>query len=488
MALFDDAAGTRWRSDTPRAQLDPALESFASQLLPAPEAVAFQTRTVDPVTGPSDWMKRTVAELGMSALDVVFEAPSAVPSEDGRWGRRIRALVVDEAPGEVEIDFTAADGLTMIDLADCARAVRALFARARPLGGQDLAAPDDAVADTTMVAEAETRVAGLETGFRPLAEALRSLLPAPTEDDPHPVGTAPDDAVRAAMTDLSGYELPGAVPTAGWLDDEVDRAALWMQAAALGDAVTARLDALDAVDRMAAEDPTPTEAVRLGRAQTRLAAILGRAFPLVTRFRVEDGGAMSAPFERSTALTGGDPGIVSAFLSQAARVRSETSLLEEVRTVTELLVDEMRVELSVAQLPSIVGEPWAAVSALPEGAGGRICLLAVDHGGLARLATGVGAGLVIDEWTERIPKATQTTGVAFHYDAPTARAPQSMLLAVTPDGETAWSFDLILSTLLQTLEDAQIRAVGPQTLDKYGHHLPAIFSPVRLQGDLPESE
>ena len=39
------------------------------------------------------------------------------------------------------------------------------------------------------------------------------------------------------------------------------------------------------------------------------------------------------------------------------------------------------------------------------------------------------AGLLIDEWTERVPAPSETTGVAFHFDEPESRPPQAILLA-----------------------------------------------------------
>jgi hypothetical protein len=77
--------------------------------------------------------------------------------------------------------------------------------------------------------------------------------------------------------------------------------------------------------------------------------------------------------------------------------------------------------------------------------------------------------------------------VTFHFDSPAARAPQTMLLAVTPDKES-WTLDLVLDTLLETLEAAQLRAVGPELLSAYGHHLPAIFPPRRLSAGAQPSE
>ena len=41
-------------------------------------------------------------------------------------------------------------------------------------------------------------------------------------------------------------------------------------------------------------------------------------------------------------------------------------------------------------------------------------------------------GVVCDEWAETVPGGAETTGITFHYDAPGARPPQSLLLAVPP--------------------------------------------------------
>ena len=74
------------------------------------------------------------------------------------------------------------------------------------------------------------------------------------------------------------------------------------------------------------------------------------------------------------------------------------------------------------------------------------------------------AGLVLDEWVETVPAAEVTTGVSFNYDAPGARPPQAVLLAVAPPGAERWDVETLEQILLETLELAQLRAVDPQAL------------------------
>ena len=70
--------------------------------------------------------------------------------------------------------------------------------------------------------------------------------------------------------------------------------------------------------------------------------------------------------------------------------------------------------------------------------------------------------------------------MAFHFDAPSTEAPQTMLLAVTPEGRP-WSADLVLDTVLETIEWMQLRAVAIDDLGDYGHALPTCFAPGRLE-------
>ena len=86
------------------------------------------------------------------------------------------------------------------------------------------------------------------------------------------------------------------------------------------------------------------------------------------------------------------------------------------------------------------------------------------------------AGLLIDEWVEIIPNAKETTGVAFQFNPPDSFAPQSILLAVPPAPDKAWTLGDLQRVLLETLDLARLRAVDAEALDETGHYLPgALF-------------
>ena len=94
--------------------------------------------------------------------------------------------------------------------------------------------------------------------------------------------------------------------------------------------------------------------------------------------------------------------------------------------------------------------------------------------------TGLHCGVLVDEWTEVIPRTDETTGVAFHYDRPNNEAPQTLLLALPADFTGSWDWDDLVDTLHETLDMARKRAVEPRHVDTtaYARFLPATLSSV----------
>jgi hypothetical protein len=93
------------------------------------------------------------------------------------------------------------------------------------------------------------------------------------------------------------------------------------------------------------------------------------------------------------------------------------------------------------------------------------------------------AGLVVDEWVEVVPNATETTGLVFHFDAPAAAAPQAMLLAASPHPTRPWSLETLEAILLETVDATRIRAVQPQHVGGLGHLVPALLFARNAGGD-----
>ena len=160
------------------------------------------------------------------------------------------------------------------------------------------------------------------------------------------------------------------------------------------------------------------------------------------------------------------------WLLEVGRVHEGAGRCAEALDLAEVVNPSAPVTFQVAQLPHVEGEPWVAIEA-PAAPGGRLDLVAVTDAAAA-IAAGPVSGLIFDGWTEPVPGRRATTGVAVHFDRPGAQPPQAVLLAMPPD-EGDWTVDHLEHLLLETLELATFRAVGPETLAHLGHTLPAVF-------------
>jgi hypothetical protein len=110
--------------------------------------------------------------------------------------------------------------------------------------------------------------------------------------------------------------------------------------------------------------------------------------------------------------------------------------------------------------------------------------------------TGATVALAVDQWADVVPLRERrgkepdapvderaTSGLCFNANAPSARAPQAMLLAVSPDGER-WTTDALLRTLLETLDLAKARLVTLERTNGAARVLPAIYQQSwSLQGE-----
>jgi hypothetical protein len=275
--------------------------------------------------------------------------------------------------------------------------------------------------------------------------------------------TAPDapGPLRDALVDLVFLGIPEAVPVSAKGVDE----SLVAQARTIEAEASRRLAQVQAL--ATGFDPkSVTPDLRVKHEQARLEAVFGRGFKALPLVRPKDAAELGAAFGRSDALLGGDPLEALSWLQGASRVRPGAGRLSAALTYAAALRRNAALALRVAQLPSAAGERWVGLPSANGGAPvfppGKLSLVA--HLPQAFQPAQPLGGLVFDEWVEVVPAAEVTTGLAFNYDAPGARPPQTILLAACPPGIERWRLEVLEQILLETLELAQLRAVDPQAL------------------------
>jgi hypothetical protein len=98
------------------------------------------------------------------------------------------------------------------------------------------------------------------------------------------------------------------------------------------------------------------------------------------------------------------------------------------------------------------------------------------------------AGLAIDAWVEDLPAqvgpnvdpadprpGSATTGLAIRSNSASARPPQAVLCAVSPDGKR-WTTDSLRGVIEATLDLARVRMVTLERLAGEGLMLPALYT------------
>jgi hypothetical protein len=200
------------------------------------------------------------------------------------------------------------------------------------------------------------------------------------------------------------------------------------------------------------------------------------------------------------------PGRLEEWLLTMARVRPALATLADVRAMADVL-ELPAPRATVAQPGRAAGAPWLGDRwPDPEAVPGQTCnelrrhrppegplihlVLLTEDGAAAAAAD---AALVLDAVSEVLPSPTVTTGLAVHYDAPDARPPQTLLLAVHPDPADAdrpWDVDLLAGVLDEALELALIRTVEVEDLAavRLDEYVPAVYVREGLENLPPIAE
>jgi hypothetical protein len=240
-------------------------------------------------------------------------------------------------------------------------------------------------------------------------------------------------------------------------------------------------------DQLAAYGAATTAAARetaIDRATERLLGADFRLIPEFTLLGKQADELQRAYDERANLLTHvrtveGVDFPVDTWLYGVARVRPRMGSWEGITLLAEAM--EMAApELEPVQLPYANGASWLAMPFPTVTSVDQDHLLYTAYWSTPFVKTTRQCGVLLDEWTEVIPRPEETTGVAFHFDRPNAEPPQVMLLVAPPAITGAWDWTDLVDTLRETLALTKRRAVEPDHIDAatYARFLPATISAV----------
>jgi hypothetical protein len=424
VVLPADAQAPGWQTrHTPRSRAEPWVDAWCGVTLGPASAI---TLTVEHAGGST---AVPLPSLALAAIDVVL----ACRNDAQELSERVVREAVARNAGLVEPRLRA--DRAWKDLTGLGRSLAAVVTHGSALEADAFevpsalpAAADEATGDlAARVAEAAATLA-----------TLRDALAASTD----PSGVA----LRAAAF---GVRVPGAV---------LGAVAAPEQQAALKAAVEARL--------VGAASGSPRD---------RLRALFGDNLPGVVAFTPRDASSLATATDPPPAsLHGTDRLAPEAWLDAIGRTRVNVKRLTDAFMRRE--TQGRRVEpLLVAQAPFVAGDRWIATAFT--GTGGRPPagrLSVVLHAPLGLAPAAPIGGLLIDAWTETVPAQVRDTAMALRFNNASTRAPQVVLLGVSPDPSKPWTIDTVIDVLRDTLTFARIRMQPAATLSE-GGHMPLVY-------------
>jgi hypothetical protein len=485
----------------PRATAEPRVDAWLGTLLPDPQLV--RCRVTAKFGNAAQTVSVTLAALELTPLDLLSLADATGDAQQSELELRIayaasKALPPD--PTDVAIVLGAADlalgpnERSFPDLIVLLRAARDLLGGARPLAPQDLVEPDrrTGVTDDTIDAqELETRAGAAVNGLKAALDDLTQKRDAARNANPI-ASPAQLTALRTSLLAASLYDVPGAIPASATQVADVTKpeyvgvaSALIDQANTVLEATTKRheatLDARAAWD-MAEQRKTVRRDRAIGLAQT----VLGKGFVVLPTFQlaIADAQAFDAARTNASALLGTDALAVERWVQQLTHVRAGVARYDLLSMTAQLVTGIAPLELIIVQLPTVNGARWLALKPQPgdpDPTPGAVSIATYMITGYD--ATRPHAGMVFDDWVERIPSSSSMSAISFYFNRPNNHAPNALLLAVAPslDAET-WSPDLVLRILNETLDLTRIRAVDLDSITDVGQVLPALYFPFNPDG------
>jgi hypothetical protein len=468
-----------------RANAEPYLNAWAARLLGDPSMVRCVVDRLHPETG--DVLESNdirLNQLGLAPLDFIYAIEGGQAGQQAEIEQRILYLMQRLPDGfppgsPLRIDPGRKPGwhtdeLSYGEYGELLRAARKLLIGVRGIDAGDLNPPERSVEFSVEVVELGKRADAAQQSLGRIGTDLHGLLAHGT--------TVELDLLRDSMIRAAGFGVTGAVPLSAAGNTPADRATLLTQAGSVQKEVLQRVDRLTALTT-GFNVNTATAEEKRAQAMSRLRTAFGPAFVVLPRFTVPNAAELGQALADSDTAQADDPFASTTWFQRTARVRGGVGRLNQALSYAEALGTGEQLKLSIAQLPYAADDRWVGLP-LKDGQtvpGGKLSL-AVQTTAPVDVHQPL-AGVLVDEWAEVVPNATEITGIALQYDQPNAAPPQTILIATPPDLDAAWTVWSLQQVLLETLDLARIRGVDSDALDEVGHYLPALYFAVNTAND-----
>lgn len=468
-----------WSTTRPRAIAEPRLEAWAARRLGDPG---------DIVVSDSPGGRLTLADAGFAALDLVFADDLAGLDRD------LRASL--PAMGDIALDRGAGwpEGARSVgDAAALAQTLRTILAGGTPMTPDRLVGasdqPQHAIDVGELLARCDALLAALETALQHGEATITAIDP-----DTLAIDEADAPALAAAVAPLAAFGVP-LTRNEEVLADARWAVGAWQGAAARYVSGSAALAAL----RAPATDLT--DAQILDRVTALAQTVFGDGFVVapVMRHIAGEGNDLDRAI-RLPRFAAPPAARLAAFVRDHAAVRegmgrlAEAQLLGRASGVPITLRAAQHTAVADDGTPDDGADRWLAGDLPDEARWPRYPAthLVLELVGSPAASADDVAGILFDSWTEALPhqpderafddrnpapelrQARATTGLAIHARQASARAPQVILSAVSPDGRR-WTTASTIGVVRHAMTLAKARTVTYEKLHGDAAVLPAAY-------------
>lgn len=475
---------------TPRAKAEPAINHWLAEKIGNPDEYYCQLS----VAGSGGTFTVQLSELPLQPIDLLFLLSNNKETGNADLNDIIKDTVRYREGLEPEkgllVDITAQNGTwpghakRFYELDWVLHHCKSMLHDARPIGFSDIHIPsenpDADNPDRYDLADTQARAAEIHNDLKQFIALVNGFL----ESNPTLQHSASYKKAYQFLLDASQYGVTNLLADLDRRSDEAEAQVLLERLEKAVDLLTKRvLEASELIAKSGQAISTHEQVQELAKAVKK---VLGEDFPFVPVFlngiTADIKEQLERPAAESLLRAGAGNFPMDEWVQGIADVRSKMYAVEMLH-LFERHAGHATTEPRPVQFPSREGDYWLGME-FPDGFDNeedKLSLVLLDP--QSAIAGTKQKGLLVDEWVEIIPNKSETTGIAFQYDQPDARPPQTILLAVSPKPVTAtskWRWDDVVYTLMDTLEMAQNRTVEPDHLEQslLGQVLPAIVAEV----------
>jgi len=491
------------------ARLSPELNRWLADQFPAPEKICYRVST-----GNEPFQKTNISSFGLQPIDFYFmirSAGSKLAETVIPWLAKnvVRSTRGSALTTPVTISFsrdkTFNDNENSIeDLLPLIYSIGSLIENSRPMRPSDFMMVASSATDTSydnarlinvINDAAETSEAGMIGAYvRELIKAEKDLR----DHFPKEFETNGSEPYFYALNGVisKGY-LVGiwdCAPRCADVCDLVNARVLADQALDMIEGLQEKLTQISAANASIISQVSALAGDKVFELLNDVVAkICGEQFLVLPLFSVANRAELDAAISDKGLMNGLNEFALEEWIQGLAMVREKvryTQTLGNLRRMLQAPASEKAMQ--IIQLPYLPGQSnkWIGQT-FPEGfvPPPMATSMAFEFSDGLDLSRSM-AGLLTDEWKEKVPLKDVNAAVSMKYNQANSEAPQCILLIASPEQKGTWDMEYVLKAITETMAMAKKRAIDTEIIQTtwMSQFLPALVTPYDTANNTPSMD